>query len=83
MAVTGAQVVIREIHLTGGVYTYHGSVSAAGEVSAVHQRKALPTDVGQSAFTVTGTIHDTVFTGQRRHGAGKSTCFYNIKLTKG
>jgi hypothetical protein len=56
MTVTGAQVVIREIHLNGGAYTYRGSVSGVGEVSAVYQSKALPTDVGPSAFTVFGTI---------------------------
>ena len=83
MTVTGAQVVVREIHLNGGAYTYRGSVSGVGEVSAVYQSKALPTDVGPSAFTVSGTIHEKAFTGQRRHGVGKSACFFNIELIKG
>jgi len=83
MTVTGGQVVIREIHHTGGVYTYRGNVDAAGAVSAVYQSKALPRDVGQSDFTVSGTIHDKLFTGQRRHGVGKSACFYDMELTKG
>jgi hypothetical protein len=83
MTVAGAQVVIREHHLSGGAYTYRGNVSGAGEVSAAYQSKALPTDVGSSTFTMSGTIHDKVFTGERRHGVGKSACFYNIELTKG
>ena len=81
MTVTGPQVVMNEIHLNGA-YTYHGSVNAVGEVSAVHQSNALPTNVGSSPFTIVGTIHDKVFTGERKHGGGHWSCFFRLELAK-
>src|SRR5208282_3881254 len=55
MTITGGQVRIHELLSSGGGH-YRGSVNAAGEVSAI--------SLTQRA-TVSGTIHDNVFTGQR------------------
>jgi hypothetical protein len=64
MTISGGQVVIHEVHAVGWILTYQGSVNAAGEVSASHENKAM---AGRVRFlTVSGTIHDNVFTGPRR-----------------
>jgi hypothetical protein len=81
MTITGGQVVIHEILSDGGAQTYRGSVNPAGEVSASRRSKALSTDVGQSTFTVSGAIHDKVFTGQRVHG--RRGCQHSIEMVKG
>jgi hypothetical protein len=61
MTITGGQVRIHELLPSGGG-TYRGSVNAAGEVSASGQST-------RHFITVSGTIHDNVFTGQRLDGA--------------
>jgi septum formation inhibitor MinC len=57
MTIVGGQVTVHEIQFTGATLVLHGNVSAAGEVSA-----------SSSRATVSGTIHDKVFTGQRLAG---------------
>jgi len=80
MTITGGQVAIREIDPNGRGPTYMGSVTAAGEVSASFQSKQLPTDIGSTnAFTVSGTIRDNSFTGQRVH---LPNCYFNVQMVK-
>jgi hypothetical protein len=81
MTIAGGQVVIHEIQFNGGKPTYRGSVNAAGEVSASRQIEAPPSNVRQGIFTVSGTIHDNVFTGQRLHG--RWGCDYRFEMAKG
>jgi hypothetical protein len=54
--------------------TYPGNVNEAGEVSALLQRQGPV-----SVISVTGNIHENLFTGQRRLG---SFCSHNIQMTK-
>jgi hypothetical protein len=79
MTITGEQVVIHEVYYNGAGRTYRASVNGAGEVSASFQSKALPTDIVPSTFTVSGTIHDKVYTGQRLRGH----CYYSVQMVKG
>ena len=80
MTITASQVTIREIDPTGRGPTYTGSVNAAGEVSASFQSKQLPTDIGgANVFTVSGTIRDKTFTGQRVH---LPNCYFNVQMIK-
>jgi len=80
MTITGEQVLIHEELFSGARPTYQGSVNAAGEVSASFQSKAPPTNIGQQTiFTMSGTIHDKVFTGQRLHGHG---CHFSVQMVK-
>jgi hypothetical protein len=74
MTITGSQVVLNENHFNFGRVTYWGSVDAAGEVSVSHP-------VSQSIFTVSGTIHDNVFTGNRVSGTWG--CYYKYEMAKG
>jgi hypothetical protein len=77
MTIAGEQVVIHEIELNVGRPTYWGSsVNAAGEVSASHQSRV-------GFFTVSGTIHDKVFTGQHVHGTAAIPCYYSRPNAKG
>jgi hypothetical protein len=80
MTINGGQVVIHDIHFTAGERTYRGSVNAAGEVSASRQIEASRPNVGQTIFTVSGTIHDNVFTGQLQHG--RWGCQYRFEMAK-
>jgi hypothetical protein len=80
MTVTAGQVAIHEIDHNGRGPTYHGGVNAAGEVSASFQSKQLPTDIGGSnIFTVSGTINNNTFTGQRVH---LPNCYFNVQMVK-
>jgi hypothetical protein len=79
MTITGEQVVIHEAFSNGPGRTYRASVNGAGEVSASFQSKALPTDIIPSTFTVSGTVHDKVYTGQRLRGA----CHWSVQMVKG
>jgi len=81
MTINGGQVVIHDIRFTGGERTYRGSVNAVGEVSAYRQKEAPRPNVRQSFFTVSGTIHDNVFTGQLLHG--RWGCQYRFEMAKG
>jgi hypothetical protein len=80
MTITGGQVVIHELHPDGAGPTYKGSVNAAGELSAFHESK-----VGRGRIsTVSGTIHDKVFTGQRLIGGGRNAgCSYSFQMARG
>jgi hypothetical protein len=71
MTITGGQVRIHELLPSGGG-TYRGSVNAAGEVSASGQST-------RHFITVSGTIHDNVFTGQRLDGA-RWGCQYSVQM---
>ena len=73
MTITGGQVMIHEILVTGAERILHVNVSEAGEVSA-----SLP------RATVSGTIRDKVFTGQRLFsgGGGRGHCSYSLQMTK-
>jgi hypothetical protein len=75
MTISGGQVVIHEIHDVGWILTYQGSVNAAGEVSASHENKNRER---VRFLTVSGTIHDNVFTGPRRD-TGR-WCDYNVQM---
>jgi hypothetical protein len=81
MTITSGQVVFNENHPNFGLVTYRGSVDAAGEVSVSHQIKALSPSRRQNIFTVSGTIHDNVFTGQRVGGTWG--CYYKYEMAKG
>jgi hypothetical protein len=70
MTITGGQVVVHEIRPTGAPLTFQGSVNVAGEVSA----SRLPHG------TLSGTIHDKVFTGQR---SAANYCYYSVQMVKG
>jgi hypothetical protein len=74
MTITGGQVVLNENHFNFGRLTYRGSVGAAGEVSVSRQ-------TSRSLFTVSGTIHDNVFTGNRVGGTWG--CYYKYEMAKG
>jgi hypothetical protein len=75
MTVSGGRVAVREIRFEGVTATYQGSVTATGEVSAFRQMKVPPF----LASTVSGAIHDNVFTGHRLT-PGNSGCTYTYKL---
>jgi hypothetical protein len=80
MTITRGQVAIHEIDPNGRGPTYKGSVNATGEVSASFQSKQLPTDIGGSnIFTVSGTIRENTFTGQRIH---LPNCYFNVEMVK-
>ena len=79
MTITGSQVVVREIHLSGGRPTFQGTVNSAGEVTASHSFKAAPGRYGPNIDVVSGTIHDNVFIGQRLYGYW---CYYTIQMQK-
>ena len=81
MTITGGQVVIHEIQFNGARPTYWGRVNAAGKVSASRQIEAPSSNVRQTIFTVSGTIHDNAFTGQRLHG--RWGCDYRYEMAKG
>jgi hypothetical protein len=82
MTVTGPQVVMSENHLNGA-FTYRGSVNGAGEVSAVYESKAARPEAYPGDYYIYGTIHDKVFTGERRHGSGgRASCSFRVELTK-
>ena len=68
MTITGGRVVIREIMFNGGMPTYRGSVNVTGEVAASRPPNG----------TVSGTIHDKVFTGQRLEGR----CSFSVQMQK-
>ena len=80
MTITGGQVVFNENHFNFGLVTYRGSVDAAGKVSVSHEIKT-PTPTGQSISTVSGAIHDNVFTGNRVGGTWG--CYWKYKMAKG
>jgi hypothetical protein len=69
MTVTGPQAVLSENHLNGA-FTYQGSVNGGGEVSAVYESNAVRPVAYPGNYYIYGTIHDKVFTGERRHGSG-------------
>jgi hypothetical protein len=79
MTITGGQVIIHEIHLDEAGLTYKGSVNGAGELSASHESK-----IGRGRVsTVSGTIHNNVFTGQRLMGGGRNAgCSYSFQMEK-
>ena len=79
MTITGGQVVVHEIHLSGGRPTFQGTVNSAGEVSASHSFTAAPGRAGPNIDAVSGTIHDNVFIGQRLYGYW---CYYTIQTQK-
>jgi hypothetical protein len=69
MTITGGQVVIYAIGSTGNEPTLRGSVNTAGEVLASLQ--------GYKYFhSISGTIHDKVFTGQRMIGL----CYWSVQM---
>jgi len=68
MTVAAGRVVIHEITFNGGHATYDGAVNPAGEVSA-----------SQNRSTISGSIRNNTFTGQRARGR----CYFNIEMTKG
>ena len=69
MTITGEQVVIHEVFANGPGRTYRASVNGAGEVSTSFQ----------SNFTVSGTAHDKVYTGQRLY----RQCHWSVQMVKG
>jgi hypothetical protein len=73
MTIAGGQVTVHEIHFTGGEMVLHGNVSAAGELSA-----------SSSRGTVSGTIHDKVFTGERLAASkgGRHHCYYKLEMAR-
>jgi hypothetical protein len=60
----------------GWILNYKGGVNAAGEVSASHENKVNAERV--RFLTVSGAIHDKVFTGQRRDNG--HFCDYNVQM---
>jgi hypothetical protein len=69
MTITGGQVVIHAIRSTGNEPTLRGSVNTAGEVSASLQ--------GSKYFhSMSGTIHDKAFTGQRL----VAQCYWSVQM---
>ena len=82
MTITGEQVVIHEVYYDGAGQTYRASVNAAGEVSASFQALARPTNNIPCTFTVSGTIHDKVYTGQRVRDPGREGCYYSVQMVK-
>ena len=71
MTITDGQAVIHEI-LYGSTATYRGGVNALGEVSALRPPDRM----------VTGTMHDSTFTGQHVHGHGFNRCHYSVQMQK-
>jgi hypothetical protein len=69
MAITGGQVVIHATRFTGNEPTLRGSVNTAGEVLASLQ-------IGSYFFSMSGTIHDKVFTGQQLVGQ----CYWSVQM---
>ena len=78
MTITGGQVVIHETYFNGGRSIFRGSVNTAGEVSAFFFReKSLPTNVGPTVDSLSGTIHDKVFAGLHVNGYW---CYYSVQM---
>jgi hypothetical protein len=62
MMITGEQVVTHEVFSNGPGLTYRASVNGAGEVSASFQALERTTNIIPCTFTISGTIHDNVYT---------------------
>jgi hypothetical protein len=69
MTITGGQVAFHAIRLTGNEPTLRGSVNTAGEVLASLQ-------IGSIIFSLSGTIHDKVFTGQHLI----DQCYWSVQM---
>jgi hypothetical protein len=79
MTVASGGVVIHEIAFNGGVISYTGTVNAAGEVSASHTRQRVEAGEPSNLWTITGSIRNNAFTGQRAH----ERCTFTVQMTKG
>jgi hypothetical protein len=69
MTIIGGQVVIHALRSTGNEPTLRGSVNTAGEVLASLQ-------IGSYFFSMSGTIHDKAFTGQRL----VNQCYWSVQM---
>jgi hypothetical protein len=79
MTINGGRAVVRETQANGVVLTYQGTVNSAGEVSATFQPQGNQSDIGSRAFSVTGAIQGSTFTGHRMH----DVCSSAITMMKG
>jgi hypothetical protein len=73
MTITGGQVRVHELLSSGNWGTYGGNINAAGEVSASRQME------NNYWLSLSGTIHDNVFTGQRLDRA-RWGCQYSVQM---